>query len=383
MITKLGWILILPSLILIAFETFQDTANKIKYLTEFTIPFDELDEFLDTVTISDTQSANTLYQVNSKEGYPLFYFQQVTDDVCFDSKCRPIDLTIYWNITGRYLGFLLENGEFLSRRDHDEFNADDYQTLHQLLADPHLPFSDLTFEELVNQQDSDYENVDGTSGATSKDIAAYVVDGAAYTTFLLWKNIYGPSQIAVQSATKKQLHPKLIWHILRSPSHIDQLWALRTIEPDEKLNPEIEKRILKLIEKEDFYVSLTAISILSEYHLRSEKLQHGLFSIYEKKPSGIRKPILEKLSEASSISPELISASYLILPKLNGTELDQWLTLYEKFDLTDSKMCKEIALIVDNPNIFIAKKAYDFLANAPCQGREIEKALKSFEVRNR
>jgi hypothetical protein len=50
------------------------------------------------------------------------------------------------------LGFCLEDGEFLSRRDHEAFDTTDYQRLHTLLADPLLPFSNLSFDQLVEER---------------------------------------------------------------------------------------------------------------------------------------------------------------------------------------------------------------------------------------
>src|SRR5690554_4970202 len=92
---------------------------------------------------------DTLFQVRSKDGYPISYFKKIYTGVCFDGECRMLDIVLYWNITGRYLGFELPKGEFLSKFDHEPFTDGEYERLHELLADLLSPLSMYTFNELA------------------------------------------------------------------------------------------------------------------------------------------------------------------------------------------------------------------------------------------
>ena len=47
----------------------------------------------------------------------------------------------------------------------------------------------------MNQPESSIESVDAISGATSERIKDIVVKNAAYTTYKLWKLVYGESEI--------------------------------------------------------------------------------------------------------------------------------------------------------------------------------------------
>ncbi|MCB0684925.1 MAG: hypothetical protein KDC53_00330, partial [Saprospiraceae bacterium] len=294
-------------------------------MTTPTIPFVWKEDIGDTLQILDTLSDKIIYQVNARNGTPLYFYSDLKDDVCFDKKCRPIDLKIYWNITGRYGGFMLENEEFLSRREHEAFDSTDYQRLHALLADPMLPFTNVSFEQLVDHGTQNDHPVDAISGATARQLSNFVVEGAAYTTYLLWTALYGSANQTVQHATERQLNNDLLLKILKSVSSTDQIWALNRINTNGQMDPMIEQRLIQLIRGDEFFVSYSAISLIRPTHLQSKSLQLSLFSIYKESMSNNRKPILERLYLAPELDRDLVQKSHELLPKLNGNELGQWL----------------------------------------------------------
>ena len=377
------WILFLAfcSLSLAGLEV--EEIAEIRYLTTPTIPFDWEVDITDTSEILDTLSGKVIYQVNSHDGIPLYFYQEVRDDVCFDKKCRPIDLKIYWNITGRYFGFGLEHGEFLSRREHKAFDNTDYLRLHTLLADPMLPFGNISFEQLVNINEQKDDLVDGVTGATSKNLSQYVVDGAAYTTYLLWTTIHGPTKEIVKLSTERQLNDLLLLKILESTSSLDRIWALKKIRGSDKIEAPIEEKLIELIAGEDFFVSYTAINCISSSHLQSDYLQNGLFSVYARsKSNNIRKPIIEKLYSAPVLNQELLLKSYELLPKLNGNEVSHWLKLYSTQAIADELTCAAVVKILKNENRFIANKAFEFLDQLKEVDQETKQALRTFKTKS-
>src|SRR3546814_13230678 len=68
------------------------------------------------VTVEDSIPNDTLFQLLSSEGFPVAYYRKINTDVCFDGKCRMLKVSLYWKITGRYLGLELPPGEFLRDR---------------------------------------------------------------------------------------------------------------------------------------------------------------------------------------------------------------------------------------------------------------------------
>ena len=327
----------------------------------------------------DTLTNDLIYLCKSNNDVPLYYYKNVKGEVCFDDECRLLDIVVYWNITGRYLGFELPKGEFLSKYDHDPFSENEYQRLHTLLADLSIPLDAVSFEKLVEQPKNDEGVVDAVSGATSKSVADMVVKGAAYTTYKLWNIVNGPTMDIVSKLTEKHLTPTLIYRILQSPDISDRLWALNRMDALNVLTPQLEDTLLEIISSDDFYLSYSAINAINVIHLKSVELQQGLFANYPKANHSIQTALLKKLIEAPFLSSEIIQDSRVLLPQLNGQQLNDLLQLYTKHKVHDTKTYSEVAKILKNQNKYISKKAYSFLINIQTDDEFIMERLKAYK----
>src|SRR5690606_5844823 len=168
---------------------------------------------------------DTLFQLLSATGDPVSYYRKIITEVCFDSSCRVLRVNLYWNVIGRYLGFELPTGEFLSKAEHEPFETSEYLRLHAILADSLSPLGGFTYEELVPRNNVGGE-LDGITGATSKDMLQYVVKGAVFTTFTTWHLTYGKTQAEVIRATERALDGHYMLAILNSDDLWDRHWAL-------------------------------------------------------------------------------------------------------------------------------------------------------------
>jgi len=112
--------IILPILLAIFFFTSFQDSGKISYFQPQTL-MDQADTVVGFPSMTDG-IPDTLFQIRSANGYPIAYYKKIFTGVCFDSECRMLDIVLYWNITGRYLGFELPEGEFLSKSDHQAFS---------------------------------------------------------------------------------------------------------------------------------------------------------------------------------------------------------------------------------------------------------------------
>ena len=177
---------VIVGLIGLVLTSFLQEKQPIKYMQVATIEPSAADEPSIVVTLKDSVTNETVFLRKTKDNIPLHYFKKVIGEVCDDEECRLLDILVYWNITGRYLGFELPKGEFLSKHDHEPFSESEYQRLHTLLADSSIPLDAVSFEKLVEQPNNEEGTVDAVSGATSKSVAEMVVKGAAYTTYKLW-----------------------------------------------------------------------------------------------------------------------------------------------------------------------------------------------------
>ena len=203
--------------------------------------------------------------------------------------------------------------------------------------------------------------MDGISGATTEDLAKMVVKGAAYTTFILWNIVYGPTTEIVANLTENQLSPDLIELILKSPDINDRFWVLERMSQTAVLSPKLTSTLLDMISDDNFSLTYHTINAITPAHLDSNSLQLGLFSKYGNVNHSIQKSIIDKFMEAPYLHPEIVTTSRGFLNQLNGKQLEDFLHLYTKHSVDDLETCKEVSKILENENRYISQKAYKFL----------------------
>ncbi|MCP4975348.1 MAG: hypothetical protein GY931_04230 [Maribacter sp.] len=370
---------VIIGLIGLLLTSFLQEKQSIKYMQVATIESSAADEPSIIVTFKDSVTNETIFLCKTKDNIPLHYFKKVTGEVCDDEECRLLNIVVYWNITGRYLGFELPKGEFLSKYDHDPFSENEYQQLHKLLADESLPLDKVSFEKLLEQPNNKKEDIDALSGATSKNIADMVVKGAAFTTYRLWNTVNGTTMDFVSELTEKQLTQTLLNRILQSQDITDKLWALHRMDAVIGLTPQLEAALLEMISSDDFYLSYSAIKAINSIHLKSAELQNRLFSIYQKTNHSIKTALLKKLMEAPFLSSEIIQTSRDLLPQLNGQQLDDLLQLYTKHNINDVETYTVVAKILENENKYISKNAYAFLIGLQINDDDIIELLNAYK----
>lgn len=359
--------------------SFLNSKVRLKYMQSPTIAVEYKQKSTLVIEYKDSLSADPLYLVKTKDGLPLHYYKKIITEVCFDNECRLLDITVFWNITGRYLGFELVGDEFLSKHDHEPFVTSEYQRLNELLADPTLPLGDISFEKLIEVPENEENLVDGVSGATSVEVSKIVVKGAAYTTYTLWNIVYGSTMGLIEQITEKQLTPDLIDLILKSPDINDKVWVLQKISQATVLNKKLSASLLDIIASDDFFLSYSTLNAIKVSHLNSDSLQIALFSIYSEANHSIKNMIIEKLMEAPLLNPEVVNASRKLLINLNGQQLKNFLKLYTKFQVKDLQIYLSISEILQNDNNYIAHQAYVFLQSSGISDQIIQDRIANYE----
>lgn len=329
----------------------------------------------------DSIANDTLFQVRSEEGYPIAYFRKIKTSVCFDNKCRLLKVNLYWNPTGRYLGFELPKGEFLSKAEHKPFKPTEYERMSELLADPLSPLATLAYGELAPQlKPADKENeVDGVSSATAKNILDYVVEGAAYTTYKMWHVVYGSTQADVVRLTEKQLSPELILVMLESPDLTDKIWGLNHIRNFVTLSPALQNKLFSFINSSNYNLAERAINAFSAGDLKSDVIQRALFTKFSESDYAIKKLILGKLKEASILDVQVKQLFAEQLKTLNGDLIINILDLLKKNKLVDVETCRIVAELLKNKNNFIAQKAFAYLETIEIHDELIDKQINEYK----
>ena len=133
---------------------FQENGQSIIRMNVPSVPGDISEIIPQYIDFNDTLHSDTLLIHLNKEGNPVRYSRRLVTGVCIKGECRLVKLELLWNITGRYLGFIIPEGEFLSKTEHVKFNADEYTRLHNILEDSNSPLANYSIEELVPVKDS-------------------------------------------------------------------------------------------------------------------------------------------------------------------------------------------------------------------------------------
>lgn len=350
-------------------------SEKIRYFHAQTIslPVEQILSY--SIDFKDSIGLDTLFQLRAKEGIPVAYFRKITSNVCFDNKCRLLDIVLFWNITGRYLGFEIPQGEFLSKSDHEPFTADEYQRMSEILADSLSALGGFSYNELVPKPNPELAKVDAISSATAPNVLEYVVKGAVYTTYKLWHFVYGTTQDEVEKLTGKELSPALLLKILESPDLSDKIWALNHSTAYLPHDLKLRTTVFALIDNKDYNLAERAINTVNLKVTADDTLQLLLVNKFEKGNYALKKLLLNKLKETSSLSVQAKKTLVQQLKSLNGELVGNVLDIYKKNNVRDKETCLIVSELLDNDNKFISQKAYTFLNSIKIRDEVIENQL--------
>ena len=177
-------------------------------------PLSEADHFESTSIRIDSLAKHLILMGFDGEGVPLYYKSEINTEVCQSDDCKPIHVTVFWNLVGDYIKYDLPENHPLTKMDHEEFMLEDYQKLHRILSNSKSVLSNYQLEDLVsNKTGLVHKNVDGISGATIKTVKNDVIEGAAYTCHSLWHLVHGeePQFLAfTESVLNRALGCKLL-----------------------------------------------------------------------------------------------------------------------------------------------------------------------------
>lgn len=366
--------------------TFQSVAafsqGKIEFYATPTVPLSAKTLQPYAIDFQDTLAGDTLYQVRSEAGYPVSYHRKIRTSVCFDNKCRLLNIIVHWNITGRYLGFELPPDEFLSKAEHTAFNLQEYERLHQLLAEPNSPLGSFSYNELVPSKPEMDTGIDAVSSPTARNLVEFVVEGAAYTTYKLWHIVYGVTRDEVSRLTADVLTPALLIKILESPQVSDKIWALNQRHRLQVTTPQIQEIILTLTGSEEFSLAEGAVEAIAPKDLEDADFQIRLLEKLDDANYSLKKRMIMKLREAPVVTAE---ASVRLAEKLmhvSGDLAGTILELFEEENIQNIEVIRRVARLLENENVFISGQAYRFLSRLPRQDKEIDKLLGQYRLRH-
>lgn len=358
------------------------SAGQIRYFRTPTLPL-KADTTLAFLAVAEDSIANdTLFQMRSKDGFPVAYFRKIKTSVCFDNKCRLLKVTLFWNPTGRYLGFDLPKGEFLSKAEHKPFTPAEYERMSDVLADRFSPLATLAYAEIAPPKKpvSKEEEVDGVSSATAKNVLDYVVEGAAYTTYKMWHVVYGPTQADVVRLTEKSLSPEYVLALLESPDGSDKIWALNHSQGFVTSTPVLQQKLVTFINGTNYNLTERAINAL-DTGPNSATWQATLSNNLTTGSYALQKLIVNKFKRVTSLDAQAKKSLADGLKSPNSELVSTILDVFRHHNVADTETCRQIADLLISQNQFIAQKAFAYLEKLDLSDAVIKAKLAQYAQR--
>ena len=250
--------------------------------------------------------------LRSSENKLIAYKANITTAVCDDTLCQIVECTIYWDITGKYLGYNIYDNKPLTKFDHQAFSSSDYEKLHHLLNDRHSVLSQKRKEEILDKSIKiKSDKYDAITGATAIELKEVVVAKASYTSYTLWYIANGQIVEKIRKHTDKNISRNQTIDLLDSKNNREQLLALKHLGPEdfkeqftkilgilETAIPLNRQFVLTSLPQDVWEKSENQISIC----LIANRFDSRSISILLKKLKAIKKPAIEALLALSKIT---------------------------------------------------------------------------------
>lgn len=330
---------------------------------------------------NDTIPNDTLFEYRNENQTPAMYSRKVITGVCVDGKCRMVNINLYWTITGRYLGFELPDGEFLSKTEHVKFNPEEYNRLHILLANPQSALANYSLKELVPKKDTSKVKVDAVTSATIAAVLDYIVEGAVYTTYTLWHIVYGPTKREIEKLTAKKMNREIALKLLNGNNLSDKIWVLNHFPETLELQGEIKNKFIEYISGSDIYLAERTLNAIRDNKLNND-LQLDLANVFITAGFLQQRLIIQKLKEAKILNDDVAKKLSYSLPKLNGTLVKITLELFQSLHIDNETVSSNVAMLLENENRYISGQAFRYLQGITKMDKKTSKSFEKYKRKN-
>jgi len=364
--------------VLIIDFSFQQENRKIARMYEPSVSKQITKKIPHIVEFKDTLQNDTLWEHLSTDNFPVMYSRKITAGVCLKKECRPVHIELFWNCTGRYLGFILPDGEFLSKTEHVKFNEQEYDRLHEILSDRNSPLANYALEELVVTKDTANPKVDAVSSATIKAMLEYSVEGAVFTTYTLWHIVYGPTRRETEKLTAERMTDKTVLELLKSKKTEDQIWMLNHISAGIQFTPELLEKFMQLISGSDVYLAERSLNAIRPETLTSE-VQKQLLTVFDNVGFLQKRFILQKLKEASRLNIDNAITLSVKIDNENAALIKLLIELFEIHEIDNERVNSNISKLLKNKNRYVSELAYNFLEHESHLDNRTIKSLEKYK----
>ena len=199
-------------------------------------------------------------------GFPLEYRMFLRTGVCLDGTCKLLEATLFWDALGRFARFEYPQGAPFTKTEHDPFTDAEYKQLHEFMADTRsiLGTHPLSFF-VVEPNKAGGGDWDSESSATPPDAKAAVIEGAAYTTWVLWRWIHGEVVGQLLAKTNENLSDDYLLECLRSDDSAFVQFALKHLQMQGLTDERLYRASLEIFEERGQRDCILALDVLTAH----------------------------------------------------------------------------------------------------------------------
>ncbi|WP_373494760.1 hypothetical protein [Aquiflexum sp.] len=303
----------------------------------------------------DPSLGQKILELRGENDLPIWFAKELHKIVCLEGNCRILDLWLFWDGIGDYLGFNLFKDSPLTKTDHVDFDQEDYEKLHRILLDEESILGRMEKENLVYPSvRTDYQ-VDGYSGATQLSLKEYLVKDAAYTCYTIWHSVYGPVQEEIRRILDRRADNSFLTLLFDQHEPKYKIWAINFIERNPSYYSQFLSQIIDQIKSEDDLLSLKAMKFFLAERLSEPALQIELASRIDEFPDQRRYELLWELAELDLIQDETI---IILLDKFGQNKIKPSLigyiyNLIRPENLKDYNLAVRLRAFLKHENLYV------------------------------
>ena len=244
-----------------------------------------------------------------EQSLPKFYYQDIFTPVCEDNSCKPVYITLMWDLLGNYLDYKVDPKWPLTKIDHLPFSDEEYEKMHLVLADDHSILSSYTKKSIAelyaSSKNNNIDDVDAVSGATPQYIKDQTIEGALYTCHTIWHLSRGRISKMLLNHTKTQLLNEAFLHQLISSDNINYItFALENLRFFEA--SKFHDEIVQVIQNSDHITASQIIRYLPNELVGDSDFNLQLWNLFDRVHFLSQKQILDQFTHCKQLSDKLL-----------------------------------------------------------------------------
>lgn len=334
------------------------------------------------VNFCDSIPDDTITLYSSEANDPLFFSRNISTGVCFDSLCRLVHITIYWEVFGKYIGYSVPAEEELTKKEHVVFTQNDYARLNEILSDS---LSALKYYSLgkIQPEKKGAAKADAVSGATIPNLLPWIVPEAAYTSFTLWHITYGATRDSIVAYSKKNLFSnQLLVTNLQKNDLFTQIKALQWVAEIKSSKDQFVEPALDILRSGNFMASRQALKFLKGSNMKEDVLQKEMILLFENADFRIKNLVIEYLKSCDVFSQSVARDMLMRLRSDDYYQVNVILSLLTKRYHPDFHDQLQLSILLKSKNSNVSNRVYSYLGSLSDLSPATVKKLNRYSKKN-